>query len=542
MKIIKYTSTYLKKHPFQMAVFFFLNITIWAISISLPYITGAFIDKLLMNNAINYLYKFASLILVANIANVIFQYLSDYISNKLQNTIGFEAKFNLFKEIKKFPMSYFKNKDVVYLNQQINEDVTQIFSFIFNNSVPIITNILTVIICTVILSAINITLMFILILLIPLYIMLYYVFKKPLFKSNYEMREERNNYQAYQTTQFLNIKYIKTNALFAEMDKELKNRFSSLFKTIMRFFHLGYFFSNAGAIIMLIANVIIVFYGGYKVIDHTITIGQFTIINTYFSMLIGTASYFLSLGSVYQQTMVSYNRLMNIENVEAEKNGEKYFSDIDSIELKNLVFSYEEKTVINSFSYRFEKGNAYILKGSNGIGKTTLTNLIIGLYQNFERGSIQYNGEDISCLDMYSIRHNTISVLEQDIVLLGSNIYNSLTLGIENVTEQEVSYWCNTWGVGKVIEDLPLKYYTSLNEHNICFSGGEIQKLSLARCFLKKSSVFILDEPTSAFDSDSLSAFAGLINEFKKDRIIIMITHDTSLINKIDGKIIEMYA
>ena len=78
-----------------------------------------------------------------------------------------------------------------------------------------------------------------------------------------------------------------------------------------------------------------------------------------------------------------------------------------------------------------------------------------------------------------------------------------------------------------------------LNEHNISFSGGEQQKLSLVRCFIKNPSVMILDEPTSAFDAGSVEAFADLINEYKKSRIVI-ITHDEALIEKIDGESINL--
>ncbi|MGN6713636.1 ATP-binding cassette domain-containing protein [Anaerocolumna jejuensis] len=541
MKIIKYSIAYLKKHLVLMIIFFILNIGIWGTTILIPYITGTFIDHLLARDATTYLYRFASLILIASILQITFQYLSDYINTKLQNIIGFEAKFKLFKLIKQFPMEYFKDKDVVYLNNRINEDIDQVFNFVFTNSVPIFTSILTIVICTLILSTIDITLAFVLALLIPLYILLYFLFKKPLFKANYDMREERNTYHAHLTSQFINIKHIKVNAIFSETDKDLESRFHVVFKKIMIFFHLGYFFSNTGSLIMMIANIIIVFYGGLKVIDHTITIGHFTIINTYFSMIVTTTHFFLNLGNEYQQTKVSYNRIIELQNMEVENNGKKYFFDIDSITLNNVKFSYSERTVFSNFSYHFEKGNVYLIKGSNGIGKTTLVNLIIGLSQDLQQGSIMYNNTDISDLDMYKIRHDSLSIFEQDKVLLGSTVHESLTIGLNNVLDCELEYWCEKLGVAKTLNDLPNKYHTSLNEHNVRFSGGEIQKLLLARCFLKKASVLILDEPTSAFDNESLNFFATLINQYKKEHIIIIITHDNSLINLINGTIVDLY-
>lgn len=540
MKIIKYAFTYLKKHPFQMALFVLVNIVIWLAAIILPYITGNFIDSLVKQDAMQYIYKYAFFILAVNVVNVVFQYLSDYINNKMQNTLGFDAKFRLFRMIKKYPMKYFKDKDVVYLNELINEDVAQIFSFVFNSIVPVLTNIFTVIISVVILLKINTVLMIILIALIPIYILLYMVFKTPLFKANYDMREERNIYQSYQTSQFINVKHIKANALFGEVDGELYNRFIIQFKKVMRFFHLGYFFSNVGSVIMVIANVIIVFYGGYKVIDGSITVGQFTIINTYFNMIIQTTNFFLSLGNEYQQTLVSYTRLTDIENVNIENNGNIQLSEIKSIELENLSFAYENKTIINDMTYRFEKGNAYIVRGSNGAGKTTLINLIIGLYQEINGGLVRYNGEAISSLDLYHLRHSLISIQEQDAVLFGSTVRECLTFGTDNVDQDTIFYWCNKLGISELIEKLPNKYETNLNEHNISFSGGEQQKLSLARCFIKNPSVMILDEPTSAFDADSVESFADLINEYKKSHIAIIITHDEALIEKIAGESINL--
>lgn len=540
MKIIKYVSTYLKKHPFQIILFVVINIAIWFATIALPYITGNFIDSLVQRNAIQYIYKFAFLILVVNAVNVVFQYLSDYINNKLQNTLGFDAKFNLFKSIKKYPLKYFKDKDVVYLNQIINEDVAQIFAFAFTSIVPIITNMFTIIISVAILSSINITLMVILVILIPIYILLYMLFKTPLFKANYAMREERNLYQSYQTSQFINVKHIKANALFEEVDGELYNKFIKQFKKVMRFFHLGYFFSNTGSLIMVIANVIIVFYGGYKVIDGSITIGQFTIINTYFNMVIQTTNFFLSFGNEYQQTLVSYNRLSDIESVNIENNGSLKLSKVESIEIENLVFSYDDRTIINGLNYQFKKGNTYIIKGSNGAGKTTLINLIIGLYQDVNGGTVKYNGVAIGDLDMYHLRHNLIGILEQDLVLFGNTIGECLTFGTHNINKDVVSCWCRKLGIAQLIESLPNKYETNLKEHNIRFSGGETQKLSLARCFIKSPSVMILDEPTSAFDADSIVSFVNLINEYRKEHIVIIITHNDTLIEKLDGEVINL--
>lgn len=542
MKILKYSFPYIIKHPYQMILFILLNLAIWATAISLPYITGTFIDSLIRNDAIDHVFIFALIIFAVNVLNVIFQYLSDYINNNLQNKTGFKAKFKLFRMIKKFPMQYFKDKDVVYINQQINEDISQIFSFVFSNIVPIITNILTILLSVIILSTINFNLTIFLLLLIPVYIAIYFSFKTPLFKANYDMREERNFYQSFQTSQFINVKHIKTEAIFDEMDKALYNKFLKQFKKVMHFFHLGYFFSNIGSAVMLIANVIIVFYGGLKVIDQSITIGQFTIINTYFNMIIRTTSFFLSLGNEYQQALVSYDRLINIENIPIERNGKNYLSNIKSIKIENLVFAYDSKLIINKFNYNFEKGNTYVITGKNGIGKTTLINLIIGLYQEIKSGSIKYNDEKIENLDMYHIRHDMVSILEQDIILLGNTILEGLTIGIDGVTEEDVSYWCNLIGVSNVIENLPHHYHTNLNEHNVSFSGGEIQKLSLVRCFLKNPSVMILDEPTSAFDADSKIAFSNLINAYKKNRIIIIITHDVVFIEELESIIVNLHS
>lgn len=122
--------------------------------------------------------------------------------------------------------------------------------------------------------------------------------------------------------------------------------------------------------------------GGYKVLNDELSIGFFTIINTYFSMMINSTSYFLSLAGSFQDNKVSINRIRKIMDADNEIYGNNELYTLDQIKICNLSVKYNDYVVFDNLNYEFEKGKIYAICGHNGAGKTTLLNSIIGLYSD----------------------------------------------------------------------------------------------------------------------------------------------------------------
>lgn len=325
--------------------------------------------------------------------------------------------------------------------------------------------------------------------------------------------------------QLSNISFVKLNSAFEMLDNELKKAFPSFLKSLLKYFKFNYLFLSADSTIESIFNVFLFFYGGIEIINNRMTIGSFIIIKGYYTVLLSLINGFLSLGKSYQETLTSYDRLIEILDTPKEPNGNKLLKEIKSIELQNIKFLFDKKMIFDRFSYKFEKGNVYLINGFNGIGKSTLINIICGLYTNAYEGNIFYNEEDVKSLDLYAIRKILFGVVEQEPLILNTTLYDNLIYGIDNVQKDLVDYLCNKLN----LKSLDLDENMFLTNKKINISGGEKQKIALARIFIKNPNVIIMDEPTSALDINSIEVLKEIINKVKEEKIIIIISHNDSM-------------
>lgn len=467
------------------------------------------------------------------IINIISSFVVSYSYVKVQTKSAIELNFKALEHISKMPILYFKNLDSAYLNQRINSDSNTLISFVLSNFLDILINALTLIIVFYISFKINRKLTMILIPLIPLYLAIYFVFKKPLFKSGYELKEKQNKFFSKMNEQLYNINLIKLNSTFEESQKQLRTSFSTMFESLLKYTRISYIFSSSDSMTMIISQIIIFFFGGMEIINENLTIGQFTIIISYFSMIMGCISYYLNLGKSYQDALVSYNRLEEILNETKEINGDKRINSIDTIVLKEVCFSYDDtNNIIDNFNYTFKKGNIYGIIGQNGTGKSTFINLILGLFNNYYKGKIYYNSIELKKLDMYYIRKRIIGISEQEPALINDTIGKNVTYGIDiyNYDDIEEVLKSLNLDINKFQDGLNTNIYEAANN----ISGGEKLKISLARTFLKNPDMIILDEPTSALDVNSIEKLEFILKEIKKDKIIIIVTHNRDILDILD--------
>lgn len=533
MKIFKFVKEYIFKYKIQLFIFLIFSIISWIISIGLPYITGNYIDSLMNFQNRQTIIDFTIKILLMGIINIISSFVVSYSYVKVQTKSAIELNFKALEHISKMPILYFKNLDSAYLNQRINSDSNTLISFVLSNFLDILIRALTLIIVFYISFKINRKLTMILIPLIPLYLAIYFIFKKPLFKSGYELKEKQNKFFSKMNEQLYNINLIKLNSTFEESQKQLRTSFSTMFESLLKYTRISYIFSSSDSMTMIISQIIIFFFGGMEIINENLTIGQFTIIISYFSMIMGCISYYLNLGKSYQDALVSYNRLEEILNETKEINGDKRINSIDTIVLKEVCFSYDDtNNIIDNFNYTFKKGNIYGIIGQNGTGKSTFINLILGLFNNYYKGNIYYNSIELKKLDMYHIRKRIIGISEQEPALINDTIGKNVTYGIDiyNYDDIEEVLKSLNLDINKFQDGLNTNIYEAANN----ISGGEKLKISLARTFLKNPDMIILDEPTSALDVNSIEKLEFILKEIKKDKIIIIVTHNRDILDILD--------
>ena len=229
-----------------------------------------------------------------------------------------------------------------------------------------------------------------------------------------------------------------------------------------------------------------------------------------------------------------FSKISEIIKKEDDTTNGVLINNIDDIIVKDLKFMYDEKVILNGISHRFEKNKSYAIVGTSGSGKTTLINLLLGKYNDYS-GSIHYNNIDLKEISIDSL-FEISSFVEQNVFVFDDSIINNITM-YSSVDEELLNEAIKKSGLAKLIDEKGKDYRCGENGCNL--SGGEKQRISIARALVKKSQLLLLDEATSALDNETSSSINN--NLLAIDNTTkIMITHrlDEEILNKFDEIIV----
>ena len=204
------------------------------------------------------------------------------------------------------------------------------------------------------------------------------------------------------------------------------------------------------------------------------------------------------------------------------------------ISIDNLSFSYDESEIIKNLSLDVEKGKSYAIVGTSGSGKTTLLNLMIGKNKNYE-GNIKYDGFEIKDVSPESL-YEVVSYVEQNVFVFDDTIINNITMYSE-VDESILKNVIEKSGLKALIEEKGIDYKCGENGCNL--SGGEKQRISIARALLKNSQILLMDEATSALDNDtSHNIMENVLNIENMTKVVITHKLEEKTLNKFDEIIV----
>jgi ABC-type multidrug transport system fused ATPase/permease subunit len=211
---------------------------------------------------------------------------------------------------------------------------------------------------------------------------------------------------------------------------------------------------------------------------------------------------------------------------------------VKSIEFRNVTFSYpgaESHPVVKNFSAVFRAGKAYAFAGGNGTGKTTLLKLVIAALEP-QAGEILVNGEPLKAHDQGAFRRE-LGIVFQDSLFVAGSLRDNITMRDPKFTGEDIAAAARQSGFDTVIDRLPDGLDTRISVCGQSLSGGELQRLAIARALVRAPSVIVLDEATNHLDAAARKAFAEMFRRLAKDRIVLIVSHDESIINLCDEKI-----
>lgn len=229
------------------------------------------------------------------------------------------------------------------------------------------------------------------------------------------------------------------------------------------------------------------------------------------------------------QTLASGERVLALLNEEphlAEVTQGKNLKDVESIQVENLSFAYDKEQILSNVSFAVKKGEIFGVHGKSGSGKSTLMSLLMRFYDPSE-GNILLNGENLKQINTVSLRDN-FAYITQQTYIFNESIRENIQMANRQATFDDVVTAAKKASVHDLIMSLPEGYDTKVSEMGSSLSDGEKQRIGIARAFLHNAPVILLDEPTSNLDSLNEAMILKALQEAKKDKIIILISHRQS--------------
>lgn len=302
------------------------------------------------------------------------------------------------------------------------------------------------------------------------------------------------------------------------------------------------FLLNSGqAVIISVSMTAMLTLAAYEVSEGRMTLGDFVLVNAFMMQIFMPLNF---LGFVYREiksSLANIERMFGLLEVDPQvkdsDNAEKLSVDQGKIEFKNVSFAYNpERPIIQDLSFTIQSGEKVALVGGSGAGKSTVGKLMFRFY-DVDHGEIKIDGQDVRTVSQESLRQ-AIGVVPQDTVLFNASLMENVRYGRPSASDEDVKEAIRHAHLDKLIERLPKGYDTEVGERGLKLSGGEKQRVAIARTILKNPSILLFDEATSSLDSESEAAILSAINEISVGKSSVVIAHRLSTIVDADRIIV----
>lgn len=543
MIIVKRVLMLLKPYRRKIALILICIIVSCAVNMSLPLLSKTIMDKGLLDQNFELIIRFVLIIFLLIVLDqgigILETRYTAYINAMMKYTLSKDA----FNHLLKLKIGYFNNKNFAEIMNNIDTDVNNISKISDRSTFFIVTQAIRVIggIIGLLFISWKLTLVVITFIIPFKYISVKYLAKKRK-KLMEKYIDYKRAYAAWYGDTIRGVKEIKLYGIERIKRGQFIKKQRSIIKASIQLDLIDRINNVSEVLLSQIATNILYILGAYMIFNFDLTIGGLFAFITYTIYITGPISGILNIGYNFTNIIPSAKRLFEFLDTEREDHGIK--DNQKSIRLKsdfahgnirfdNVSFSYEEgRNVLKDVSFEIRKGEKIALIGTNGSGKTSITNLILRLYKP-TYGKILLDGTDINKINLRDYR-KLIAVVSQDVYLFNGTIK-------ENIDVLSLTPQCKIYTFTKkscaheFIDKMPDKYESIIGNEGLNLSGGERQKIAMARALMKDSKILILDEATSNYDTSSeVQIFKSLTKDNVDERTIIVITHKPDILKLMD--------
>ena len=533
---------YLKPYWLQFLLVF-VTILLSAVVGLLPsIITGRIVDEALVGKNMRLLVQLLVMAFITLTGSQVISVLESYINAWISQRIIFDMKNQMYDHLQHMPHAFFTSEKQGDIITRMNTDISGVSSVISGTLSSIVSNIATVVTTLVALFTMSWKLALVGIVVIPLLILP----TKSVGKKRYQLltdAQAKNDEMNQLINETLSVSGSLLVKLFTREKREYE-RFVNVNEEVtqlaLREQNSGRWFRVVMGMFTQLGPLLIYFAGGYLIISHLdagLTVGTITATVSLINRLYRPVESLLNIHVDFTRSLALFTRIFDYFDmpnpIQSPENGQKPDVTDADIVYEHVAFSYDpEKPLLTDIDFTVPGGKMYAIVGPSGSGKSTVVNLIPRLYDVLS-GSVKIAGVDVRDFDLSYLR-SQIGVVTQDSYLFNGTIRENLLYAKEDATQEEIDAACYIANLEDFIDSQPEGYDTMVGNRGLKLSGGEKQRLSIARVILKDPKILILDEATSALDSITENAIQEALEALMEGRTSIVIAHRLSTILKAD--------
>lgn len=525
-----------------------------SIVLTLLGILGSFYFKFIVDDILPYslnttLHILSIGVIVLTLFRILLNAFRTQLLMHLSQKLDIPLMLGYYNHVIELPMSFFGTREVGEIISRFN-DATKIREAISGATLTIMIDTIMVIVGGILLYMQNSTLFFITLIPLGLYCIFVFVFNKPLEEINRKTMESNAKLTSYLVESLNGIETVKAFNAERKINLETEKRFVKLLKNI---FQNGFLANIQGSLkegTRAIFGIVILWIGVNEVMKGSLSIGQLLAFNSLLAYFLDPIENLINLQPLIKTATIAAERLGEILDLDKEKsqNEDKKINPNNlqgDIIFNNISFRYgTRKLILEEMNLCIKSGERIALVGESGSGKTTLIKLLLNFYQA-EKGELLINNYNIKDINIETLR-DKIAYISQDIFLFKGTIKENLEFGNDGLSFEDIVEACKKAKIHDYINGLELRYDSLVEEGGSNFSGGQKQRLAIARAILRNPDILIMDEATSSLDSITEKAIEKTMYEFSSNTTTIMIAHRLSTIMRCDkiyvmdrGKIIE---
>jgi len=494
-----------------------------------PTIMSKIVDVGVANKNLNYVIKMGIVMLIIAGFGAIAACTRNIIASNVSQKMGTELRSDLFKKIQGFSFVNIDKFEGATLVTRLTNDVTQVQNFV-NGLMRIFVKAPIVGIGSIIMAArLNLHLSMILFAIVPVAAILIYANMKLGYPYFIKVQKSLDGVNGVMREYLSGVRVVKAFNRFEYEIERFKKKNIQLTNNSITAMKVTSVFTPIIGLIVNVGIVLVIWIGGINVNRGSMHVGQIIAFTNYMTQILFSLIMVTNVFTMFVRARASSERISEVfSEKDSMINGKEIMNNSSfrgKVEFKHVFFSYnkDKEPILKDISFTCLQGETVGIIGSTGSGKSTLVNLIPRFYDILS-GEIKVNDVNINKLDIKSLREK-IAVVPQKALLFSGTILDNMKWGSAKADFEEIKEASRVAEAHEFIDKLPEGYNSKIGQGGVNFSGGQKQRVSIARALVKKAEILILDDATSAVDTDTEVKIRKSLKRYAKDLTCILIAH-----------------